>query len=771
MAIVKAVVPQAHLATAMGNPNELLVEYSTEVLLPVPGPYLFMQVRRSFLQALIQLNDFLAFVEDYLHHRSTGGVLPWGDVRSLHPLQVGLRDTSRYGRQILLPARAALASLAESKVDLRRVSALKRRNDASLTISLLERLAMPNRVFRFLFEAGLLVKPPTILDPKLANLKSFRDRCQLVLQHLLKPHAKRAPKRTPALQELALQALETAEAKYTGFLKDDFATLTAATRALLVDWFATYQQLVHPVVPAPFAVDLSVLLGFPASFLSREWALTRKERLRLAFGTPNLRGPLGAESVAPQGFFRKEEYLASANERILQRAESVRSTTTEGIQLSTAELRRNLDALYYSGAGTVNQLTQQGANVLLQEERRQSVLSMIRQVSESRENLSVDAVRQVSSTTVIHEARGVDPRLTSTHHRFKVAVPIQATAEMYDAGLTWSPRISNPFLMLRQAVYHAYDSAYHSYLRQYYVPEPVGPTIVWDRYTVSTDKNIEVANDNLVTEDFHITLPPGGSEERPDLAHCTVTWNQSESIWNDDPDHFTARLRDLSFSGGVVRGTVRLETDDDNSDWQGFAHIEVPVLRYSEETVNALAQHELAMQDYELKRQALEAQAHQYARIKEREFIERHEDRAPLLKLVFDALIRKICRPVLLQQVSYYGEIVSRCVDWTRAKISMEPVAMNALAYPDFEANHFINSTWVRLFLPIPKACEQNLQDVFAAFGTAQAQNSLAQAIARVDAIRARLAQNGPDALDAFSTELIIGEHVEGVMSDHELGT
>lgn len=43
MEIVQANVPLAHLATAVGTPNHLLVEYGTDLILPVPGPYLVTQ--------------------------------------------------------------------------------------------------------------------------------------------------------------------------------------------------------------------------------------------------------------------------------------------------------------------------------------------------------------------------------------------------------------------------------------------------------------------------------------------------------------------------------------------------------------------------------------------------------------------------------------------------------------------------------------------------------------------------------------------------------
>jgi hypothetical protein len=44
-------------------------------------------------------------------------------------------------------------------------------------------------------------------------------------------------------------------------------------------------------------------------------------------------------------------------------------------------------------------------------------------------------------------------------------------------------------------------------------------------------------------------------------------------------------------------------------------------------------------------------------------------------------------------------------------------------------------------------------------------------ALDQVNAVRNRLQQNGPDQIDQFATELVIGEHIEAVMSAHELSS
>ena len=96
---------------------------------------------------------------------------------------------------------------------------------------------------------------------------------------------------------------------------------------------------------------------------------------------------------------------------------------------------------------------------------------------------------------------------------------------------------------------------------------------------------------------------------------------------------------------------------------------------------------------------------------------------------------------------------------------------MNALDFPDFAADHFVNSLGVRLFLPINRGAESTLFDTLTTCGTFQIQQSVANALDQVNVIRDHLPQDGPDQIDQFSTEMVIGDHIEGVMSARELAS
>jgi hypothetical protein len=242
---------------------------------------------------------------------------------------------------------------------------------------------------------------------------------------------------------------------------------------------------------------------------------------------------------------------------------------------------------------------------------------------------------------------------------------------------------------------------------------------------------------------------------------CGVTFERWVTPQEADRD-FT------SYSGGIVRARVRVDVEDDN--WQGYVTITIPVLRYDQATVNALAQYRLQMRDYELQTEALAAQAVQYAAIKQREFIERHERLTVLNRIVFDALMRRVCMSLSRPQASYYKEIIRRCLDWTGAKIEFEPGRMDDLEFPDYPSDHFVNSPGVRFFLPVIRTAETNFFDTLMACGTFHVRLSVENARNAINGARARIQGAGTavERLDQFSTEMVLGEHIEAVMSDHD---
>jgi hypothetical protein len=768
MPILQANVPQNNLATAMGAPNRIRVEYSTDILLPVPGPSLMSVLFRHYVHALMDLNEVLILTDDARQFMIGGGRF---DFRVEDPATVipRPRKQAREGASLILAAREAIARFNKNTF-IKTVEHIARRDThIARRDSLLARLAAPNPVLRELFDANLLQRTPTLFAQPFAQAATFDQRVEVIVETLLARHANRRPPAViEAMRQLTTEAILIASRRYAVFRLGEFGQLPAAVRDALALWLATnHLQKADPLASA-FQADLNPLLGFTPILPAREWALSRRERMDLVFGVPDLRGPLATDAVPPQGHVQREEFTSSTTELARLTGSLSTATTEEALTISSGTLRRALDTVYYSGAGDVNQLTGQGANALLTEQRRGVVLSLIRQFSESRQESEVVVSSRMSSSTTVVRAPGVDPRLAATHHRFKVVVPVDATVDMYDVGLTWSPRISNPFFELRKAIREAYRDARDSHRLQFYVAEPLTPQITYETYYVSETIYMNNDGDSDVSETVTLYVSETDRNDHPDFVNAIAEFSQDRGTWRNDSDEWTVSFEILSYSGGVIRAKVGVEVEDDN--WQGYVTITIPVLRYDDGTVNRLAQYRVQMRDYELQRDALEAQAAQYAAIKQREFIERHERLTVLNRIVFDSLMKRVCLPLFATSVSYYKEIIARCIDWTRVKIELEPGRMGDLAFPGYPADHFVNSRGVRFFLPVIRTAENTFFDTLTACGTFQVRASVENARNAINAARQRIqaAPNQVERLDQFATEMVLGEHIEAVMSNHD---
>jgi hypothetical protein len=93
---------------------------------------------------------------------------------------------------------------------------------------------------------------------------------------------------------------------------------------------------------------------------------------------------------------------------------------------------------------------------------------------------------------------------------------------------------------------------------------------------------------------------------------------------------------------------------------------------------------------------------------------------------------------------------------------------MNALEFLDFPADHFVNSPAVRYFLPIIPTTEETFFDTLTACGIFDIRTAVEIGQAAVDKARDRFKNNATEQLDQFSTEMVIGEHIEAVMSNHD---
>jgi hypothetical protein len=458
MPVIEAEVPVKHLATEVADPNRLLVEYSTEILIPVPGPYLIATLRRDFLKAILMLNDFLIFVDDTVRFLKTGNTLSLLYQQTTITPRTG--DPSDYSRVV---AAAANDVLLKKRLDTRPKRTPK--------FVLQSRLAAPNDVFRELYDVGVLRATENVLSPELVKVQGFDNKLKIALKPLLVNRQSNVPDDIPEpVQEITAQAFVDAETAHPALMRKEFRNLAPDALKLVQQWMVAYHVSKTPQVAKPFHVDLVGVLGFSPNIFVREWAFSRRERMTIEFGKPKLIGPVGAEPVPPQGFYEREDYTASQRELVIGSRTRQRSTSVEAQSFGAAAVRKSLEKVYYSGAGALDQLTSQASNSLLREERRNAVITLIREVSDERETTTITATSAATSSTTTRRAVGVDDKRAATHHRMKVAVPVLVEVAMHDVGLTWAPRVFNPFFNLRQAIWDAYEQAYVGHLARYYVP-------------------------------------------------------------------------------------------------------------------------------------------------------------------------------------------------------------------------------------------------------------------------------------------------------------
>jgi hypothetical protein len=778
MSTVKAKPSEDNLAIDMGEPNTLSIDYSTDVLLPIEGPQFFGNIITSFKSILLELNEFLLIINAVAEFYERG--IQFGELVDRTEQPPDPRPPKwQYDRNIVPAVNNAIARVnmvsqpgfffslfgAGASQQAREVEEAKKK--------ILDWLSKPTRVMRDAYEVGLISKNYDTLIAESLIKADFEDRCKIILSKFIEHYSNVAPDSiNEKVRGLIYQTFTKARQKHTSFMYSAFSRLPVNLIDLLGRWLIARYLIRNKRTKASDVDEIIELLGFIPLIYVHEWAFRRDERLVMEFGTPDIRGPFKTEAIPPQGSYEYEEYHAMENELVSIAAQSRNETTQE---ISTM-LRQKLDSVYYAGPGSAGDLTGSGSALTLSEQKRNSVLSLLHQVSIQNSNMFSDRSLTNTSVTTAYSIPGVDDKKSCTVHRFKVALPVNSKISLYNVGLSWTPRILNPFMALRETIRRVYAETVLEYKTQYYVPEPVEPAVVWERYTASTDKLIEEGawewETASVNESFSINVnPTPGRYDKPDFSSYSVSWNQNEGFFNDDPDTVQIWLEGLDYTDGIITGRIRMETNDGGADFDGTAHIEIPMLRWSEETVSAMATFQAQQQEHELKKQAIAAQARQYAKIKQREVIARHERLDSIIKIVFEELIRRSCSFGTGASLSYYSEIIKRCINWEQAKIIFESANMANLHYPEFPPDHFMNSPAVRLFLPVNRRSEDILLDTLEECGNFLMRNSVEDVRVKIEEKRAELEENGPELLDEFDTQVIIGDHLEAVLSKYDHGT
>jgi hypothetical protein len=380
---------------------------------------------------------------------------------------------------------------------------------------------------------------------------------------------------------------------------EDFQHNQQFSQALLA--YSIYKLRRWPFFPGGLQLP-----GDKGVAISREWAFQRHEELRLAIGTPVLRGPVAALSIAPRSrrSQTETESLTTVDVQTARTSQLRRSIESE-IHLASSRFQQALNNLSEYGIADANSFAHESTlRTALSEERRATVEMVAREISRE-----VETGRRVTTTANLGRAteyntEGKDPKLATTELGFDVVTPLTATVLLRDLALVWCPRVNSPFLNLHTVVHTYEEQQRRAYVSQHFVPLPVKPVLKVEvreeKFEVQID-GVRSINTKSFTRTFQFTNPNSFIDlDLITAEHRNGGWNDFD--WNerpnwDDLEHAVARVQDLSLSpdGRTLSGTAVLETNDPELLNRSFIRITVPIKTYTEETIAAVAAYEQAL--------------------------------------------------------------------------------------------------------------------------------------------------------------------------------
>ena len=779
----KVSIDESALPSKLDAENALRVAYKTNLAFPLTGPVVESHIVRYLKNVYRDLYYVARMIEALVEYKSRYKI-PLSIPSQTLPLQPSRPGMGGYLDNFVKPMRDVL--LGEGHLShLNEASEVTGANtlmigptEAGRTPQLRDRgailmtAAQPNMVMEDLYKLGILKAEGSLLQSRFFETK---DPLQLLAESLAR-HAQ-GQVDEPQVKELSPlidHAVAMLDQQERTDLQDKLRK--NATLAELLHTYGAYRVQTHP--------NLAYRVGTLVD-PHREWALQRHEVLRMFLQTPVLRGPIHASPVAPKSKRTTTETQTQSTQEVLARSTGRTSRFTEGqAQLTASAFQSKLDNLTEWGISSETAFANDSTLLsTLTEQRREAVETVAREISRAAETQSISKTLHTSGLASEYTTEGKDDKLATTELQFQVVVPTQASVHLENVGMVWCPRVASPFRALHAHIIDYEEQTRLAYIAQHYVPQPVMPpikttTLKTEVFEVQIDGTSEVN-----TRRFSRRIKFNDPYARIDVDHITAThrngtsddFNWDERFNYDDLENASARIRELevSESGHMLKGLAVLETTDPEALNRSFVTISVPVITYTEETVAALAQYQNQLKEKDLKEQVIRSRATQYAVMKRDELIAEWEESYKVQQEAFRALMRRLYSKVKQGKISYYEEILRRCINWEEASIQFESQPLPNLIFKHLAPDHFMNCPGIRFFLPI----HQNALDLF--FDTLNkagysAYTSNAKKVRKhLEAIQDKITAwkaNDPDKLrlDQFNTEIMIGKHLEAVLSQYD---
>lgn len=628
---------------------------------------------------------------------------------------------------------------------------------------------------------------PDMIDKKIINVKDSLlnktflndDRYLDTIAKTLDEQTTVEPTRMKGVAKLVDQGLIYLEK--LGLKNDKFvqkyrkdATFKKRVQRYIIGKMDIARPIDNSLVPLPNDTDI---------INSREWAFQRTERLELILGTPVLRGPFNAESVSPNSELTIAESFTSEQFNLSETITGQsQASSTERASFTSRRFQSALNNMTENGISDENAFNNEQTLLnTLREQRREAIDRTLTSISNENEQRTVSASSTTTSTSRSYTTRGKDTSFSTTELAFQVSAPVQAKVFLEDVNIVWAPSVPSPFLQLHNIIEKHASSSEFEYIEQNLIVDPVRPIELYDRQTIKKELSIRGRN-RYQSKTFDIQIDAIYSNDgwELDKAASTISFRNGTSddynwdeAWNwDDLENWSTFFKSIYQEGNQIKGEAVLETTDPEYFNKGFLVLQLVMRRLSEQSRADLRAYAAEQASVEAERRAVFSRARQYAKLKKEELITQYQNSIDLREEAFNALIHQVFQGISPEHYGYYKEIIYSSINWNNTTIHFEANPASNLPYPEYSRSHFMNSSRIRFILPIKRTAEVAFFEALGKNGNNYYRSSANKVREFTDKYRDRVevlknTSSNTLILDDYTREIVIGRHLEAVMSKH----
>lgn len=785
MAAIHTNIPVSSLPTELTEPNKITTTYESFSLLPRLGPLSYAHYRNLAKRTFKDIDHALDFVGQVERHQKRWQEIPKVPALSaagLVPLNQPVEPQPLESLNILRRLKPLEIQVITRAATVEKNGNVEQEARAESQANILSQLSTPNPVLSRLVEAGSVLNGELVVAPALLK-QDESGRLRSILKDS-KPESNAPQQQKQLAGKMVDMWLAGGDRNFSMLkraLKKDPLLKAELVTTVAERWVG------HGALDNIESIDDSVIAE------SREWAFLRKERVELELKAPKFRGPLSLDSVAPESELTVTQIHDNTTEIRSGTLQQHNDQQSKGHALSS-QIKETMGTLFDYGSNLGQTMSEQGyGRDAFKGEKRASVESTLRLLSE--QNLAHSLNAQITSSSQAREyhTMGKDPLFATSEVAFEAFVPVTATHWLEAIQAVWCPRIKNPYLKLRRTIDEYRDTVEAEYLRENYVADPAEPLPTYEGIedkSVTTKKirDSDIEDGETYTEIVTISLSSAEREAGYQLSDDVRTsFEQDDDAWTNaiESNQYTIDPPVILYrrENSHIRIQVKYKIHDENFINPNSIWIKVSVTKFKQTQAyreQILEYRRIVNHVNPARREAIQAQAKKYARLKREELIRKYENNQQELQdYAFVSLMKNIFQDADNGDWSYYLGIIKSSVDWTRARIEPEPSAPEHLAATGLSPYHFLNTNAMRFFLPVHlgseeaffEALSESVDDEWRALFK-KVRDYIARQREIVELMRERM--NSDDIqqlkLDEYDTELVLGRHLEAVLSNHPFG-